>query len=266
MKERTRSLIPMNCDETLITAKSPLRYPGGKFRAVKTIQSYIPKGTKELVSPFLGGGSLELSCAAEGMIVYGADAFEPLITFWEQAIENPVSLSERVRRYHPLTRAKFYDLQKNFNIFKDPVERAAIFFTLNRSSFSGTTLSGGMSPNHPRFNRRAIDRLRDFRVRNFKVQWADYRETIKQYPEKLLYLDPPYANGEKLYGARGDMHQGFNHEELADVLKRRSGWILSYNDDEEIVKLYSGYDILNPRWTYGMSNDKRSNEILIVNV
>ena len=37
--------------------KSPLRYPGGKSKAIKQIFSYVPK-FKEFREPFLGGGSV----------------------------------------------------------------------------------------------------------------------------------------------------------------------------------------------------------------
>lgn len=244
---------------------SVLRYPGGKTRAVKTIRSYIPE-VSTLVAPFLGGASVEISCASDGIKVFGADAFEPVINFWSHAQESPVLLSERVRTYHPLTRRKFYSLQKGFMSLEDDLERAAVFFVLNRSSFSGTTLSGGMSGGHPRFNENAINRLRDFKADNLSVEYADYQETLSAYPDDFLYLDPPYANGERLYGNRGDMHEGFDHELLANLLKQRNGWILSYNDTPQIRGLYEGYEIITPEWTYGMSSNKKSREVLIANV
>ncbi|WP_406833349.1 DNA adenine methylase [Wolbachia endosymbiont (group A) of Tiphia femorata] len=38
--------------------KSPLRYPGGKSRAIsQIINKYIPKGLSTLCSPFIGGGA-----------------------------------------------------------------------------------------------------------------------------------------------------------------------------------------------------------------
>ena len=248
------------------TVKSPLRYPGGKTRAVDIIRQYIPHDTKKLCAPFLGGGSVELSCAADGIKVYGADAFEPVINFWKHAKQHPVLLSERVRKYHPLTKTKFYSLQRGFADLNDNLERAAVFYVLNRSSFSGTTLSGGMSPGHPRFTESSINRLRDFRARNIRVSHADYKETLKKHKDKFLYLDPPYANGAKLYGNKGNMHEGFDHEVLAGELRRRDGWVLSYNDNEQVRSLYKGYKIVTPRWHYGMAGDKRSKEVLILNV
>ena len=62
------------------------------------------------------------------------------------------------------------------------------------------------------------------------------------------------------------MHEGFNHEKLAEELKQRSGWILSYNDNKAIRKLYDKYNILTPEWIYGMSSDKQSKELLVVNL
>jgi DNA adenine methylase len=40
---------------------SPLRYPGGKSRAVKTIIPLMPKNYAEFREPFVGGGSVFLA-------------------------------------------------------------------------------------------------------------------------------------------------------------------------------------------------------------
>jgi DNA adenine methylase len=248
------------------SVRSPLRYPGGKSRAVETLIGYIPYGTETLVSPFLGGGSLELACAANGMTVYAADAFLPLINFWQHAKDMPVMLAERVQAYYPLKRNRFYTLQKRIVDMENNLERAAIFYVLNRSSFSGVTLSGGMSPEHKRFTKSAIERLRNFRAPNLHVTCADFADTLAKYPSDFVYLDPPYANGERLYGTQGDMHDGFDHEGLADLLRERTGWMLSYNDHPDIRKMYDGFDFQTPEWKWGMSNGKESNELLILNV
>lgn len=248
-----------------LTTKSPLRYPGGKTRAVEVIRSYIPQGVDQIAAPFLGGGSVELACAADGVRVFGSDAFEPLMNFWKQAKSDPVRLAQRVACFHPLSKEKYYKLQRRFADLDDPIEQAAVFFVLNRSSFSGTTLSGGMSPGHPRFTQTAIARLRDFRTKRLFLRCSDYRDAIDRHAGKFLYLDPPYANGERLYGAKGDMHEGFNHEELASVLKQRDGWLLTYNDSAYIRNLYGRYVLQTPEWSYGMSNGKKSKEVFILN-
>ena len=249
-----------------LSHRSPLRYPGGKSRAVAHIRRYFPRDISSLCSPFLGGASIELDCAARGITVYGSDAFEPLVNFWRYALDDAAVLAQAVQSYRPLTKEQFYDLQRSFNRVTDNLQRAAIYFVLNRSSFSGTTLSGGMSPNHPRFTESAISRLAAFANTNLLVDCLDYAEAIEKHHDSFLYLDPPYWNGQKLYGRKGDMHDGFDHAELAWHLWRRQGWILSYNDCPEVRALYRGYRIVEPSWTYGMSGEgkRRSQEILII--
>lgn len=243
--------------------RSPLRYPGGKSRAVKSIYTIIPEYETSLCSPFLGGASLELACTTR-MKVHGADIFAPLIDFWQVLVDNPDVLIEKVKQYYPLSKTKFYSLQKRYVNLKNKTERAAAFYVLNRSSFSGTTLSGGMSPGHPRFTESAIERLDRFEVDNFSVECADFKDVIPKHEKDFLYLDPPYMNGQALYGFNGDTHKGFEHEVLAELLSERDRWILSYNDCEEVRELYKDYTILSLEWIYGMSKDKRSSEILIL--
>ena len=51
--------------------KTLLRYPGGKAKAVKILEKYIPENTTKIVSPFFGGGSLEFQLASKGIEVQG---------------------------------------------------------------------------------------------------------------------------------------------------------------------------------------------------
>ena len=73
---------------------SPLRYPGGKRWLFTTLLPFIPECTKEMVSPFLGGGAIELNMALRGVKVYGYDTFEPLVNFWNRYLACPSTLVE----------------------------------------------------------------------------------------------------------------------------------------------------------------------------
>lgn len=242
-----------------------LRYPGGKSRAVKYIKPYFPKDISTVCSPFFGGGAIELSLGNEGIKVYGYDSFEPLTEFWQAVITSPNELADEVSKYFPISKETFYELQKNQQKLPSLLKRAAAFYVLNRSSFSGTTLSGGMSPGHPRFTERSIQRLRDFNAKNIEVVRMDFKESIPKHSEDFLYCDPPYYIESKLYGKKGSTHKGFDHEGLSNLLRERSGWILSYNDCEYVRELYSGYIFETPSWKYGMNSSKKSNEVLIIN-
>lgn len=244
--------------------KSPLRYPGGKSKAVNQIIGLIPPDLDVLCSPFVGGGAIELACASRGVEVHAYDAFEPLVEFWQATLENAALLAKSVAAHYPLSRTEFYALQKQFYTIDERFERAAAFYTLNRASYSGTTLSGGMSPDHPRFTPSSIERLKTFSIDNFSVNLADFRESIPAHPDEFMYLDPPYANGEKLYGDRGNMHHDFDHEALAGLIRDRNGWILSYNDCEQVRSLYEGHPFLDVEWAYGMANNRASNEVIVL--
>lgn len=62
---------------------SPLRYAGGKSKAVGLILESLPKlKNKKVVSPFFGGGSLELClCQNLGFEIVGYDTFDMLVNF-----------------------------------------------------------------------------------------------------------------------------------------------------------------------------------------
>jgi DNA adenine methylase len=260
------SELPGNCAADVknnYSSRSLLRYPGGKTRGVDFITQFFPQRLDKLLSPFFGGGSIELAAASKGTKVYGYDVFSPLVEFWQCLIAKPLELAGEVEKYFPLPKHSFYELQKTQTRFRTKLQRAAVYYVLNRSSFSGSTLSGGMSPDHPRFTETAIERLRNFYNPNVIVTKGDFKQSLVNHPHTFAYLDPPYLIGNSLYGRKGDAHKGFDHEALAKILTQRENWILSYNDCEPIREMYEGFHILTPNWKYGMSNDKSSKEILI---
>jgi DNA adenine methylase len=245
--------------------RSPLRYPGGKSRAAKEILSHVPSHVPHLVSPFIGGGSVELLAAERGIRVSGYDSFKPLVAFWQQLIKDPIKLATLVQPHLGLTKEQFYEMQAQH---KDELsfEEAVRFFVLNRSSFSGTTLSGGCSDPSGRFTQSSIDRLVTCNTDWLTVNYADFHDTLDRHPDDFLYLDPPYLIKDFIYGCRGNTHKAFDHKGLCQRLKERKGWILSYNNHPEILDAYRDFTILEPKWSYGMSKDKTSREVLILNL
>jgi len=273
--------------------KSPLRYPGGKTRAVKHILPLIPEDCGELCSPFLGGGSVELAVAARGTRVHGYDLFEPVAWFWKALLEDPDRLgriADSFRIHHPeffitkkggeeitvrgLLKEDFQRMRGELRFdYTFSYENAARFYAINRSSFSGATFSGGWSKRaaYARFTDSSIDRIKKFKEPNLSVECADFKESLSKHPDAFLYLDPPYWLGEDkntLYGDNGSTHAGFDHQGLYDILSQRTGWVLSYNNCEEIRELYKDYPHIHAQWAYGMKNVGKktmgsSSEILI---
>ncbi len=168
-----------------------------------------------------------------------------------------------VEKYFPLSREQFYKLQANQHTGESKMKRAAGYYVLNRCSFSGSTLSGGMSPAHPRFTITSIERIAQFNNPNFSVLQGDFSFSLQKHPGVFAYLDPPYLIRSSLYGKKGDTHKNFDHRLLAGILSERKNWIMSYNDCAEIRNFYKKCHIISPEWKYGMSNNKNSKEVLI---
>lgn len=252
--------------------KSPLRYPGGKTRALAILEhcrtTEYP-GRTFLLSPFLGGGSFELACADRGMQVYANDLFLPLYTFWKVLQENAQGLHDAVMRSLPVSKETFVRLRQTIHELRDPLEMASAYFQVNRCSFSGATFCGGFSAQaaETRCNPSAVQRLLAVDLSRVHLSQKDavaFLQDHPETPETLVYADPPYYITNYVYGKDGDLHQAFDHVAFAECLKARRDWILSYNDCPFIRELYAGCRFREVQWSYGMNASKASSELLIL--
>lgn len=254
-----------------------LRYPGGKTRAVKILEQHLPDNVKTLSSIFFGGGSFELYLESKGVKVTAYDNFNCLINFWEMVSFFPYDLQELVEEdlKRGVSLETFTKYQKLLQEYENPnriydLEAARWFYVVNRCSFSGLTLSGGMSKDHPRFNQRSVDALTKYNYSNIDFHTADFTQSIKfSKNSDLVFMDPPYhIESNNLYGVRGDLHNDFNHEQLSECIKRDlkdTKFMLCYNDSKVIRELYKDYNIVKLEWSYSINNKTKSNEILITN-
>lgn len=257
--------------------KSPLRYPGGKSRALSQIVPLIPE-FKEYREPMVGGGSVFFnlkqayptsipSCESE-RIYWINDINYELYCFWKMAQECAHALAEAVRVIKEQTvdgKQLFYDLLSQYGQGTE-FERAVRFFVLNRITFSGTVDSGGYSEHafKGRFTHSAINSLEQLPaiLQGTQITHLDYQEVVcAPGKDVFLFLDPPYYSVAKsrLYGKRGELHLQFDHERLARALKScPHRWLLTYDDCEEVRRLYR--DAYTVEWTlqYGMNNYKQS--------
>ena len=254
----------------LKSSKSILRYPGGKSRGAKQIFEFIPADTKEICSPFFGGGSVELMCANNGMRVYGYDKFLPLVDFWNCLIKNPDELAQLVAGWWSTGTnglSEEFEERKEYQKLKaellspkqSQLERAALFYVINRTSFSGSALSGGLTAGNPRFTESSVQRILEFKdannTENITVECLDFRESIEKNKQKLMYLDPPYWLESKLYGEKGNLNfQEKDHLALFKILTKTKKWVLSYNDSKKVREIYHDYRIVPMEWAYGMKN------------
>lgn len=252
--------------------KSPLRYPGGKSRAVKIIAPIIPD-FEEYREPFLGGGSIFIyakQCYPDKKF-WVNDLYVELYKFWEMAQKDEPALTESIyswRRQFPVGKELHQFLNKNLSGFND-LERATAFFIYNRVTFSGTSLSGGYSEKAftGRFTISSIQRLKDFAqvINGSKITNCDYSALInKQGKDVFIFLDPPYYSATKsaLYGKNGSLHKSFDHAGFSTTMKNcQHKWLITYDDSAYIRDLFSFANIFPWDLTYGMRNvTKNSNQ------
>lgn len=252
--------------------KSPLRYPGGKSRAIDSISKLIPD-FREFREPFVGGGSVfvYLKQKYPSKYFWINDIYKNLYHFWNECKENPKELIDSIlelRVKYPDGKELYRFLLNNIDSF-DSIKKAAAFFIFNRITFSGTTESGGFSNAafHKRFTESSIERVKSLSniLVNTKISNYDYEEVISTDGEDVfLFLDPPYYSATKsaLYGKNGTLHKTFDHERFANVMKdTRHKWLITYDDSDYIKNLFSFANIQPWDLTYGMRNvNKESNQ------
>ncbi len=263
--------------------KSPLRYPGGKSRAVSQIAAMMPEHFTEYREPFVGGGSffIYLRQRRPHLPIWINDLNHDLYCFWKHAQSDLNLLTAEVARVRSETddgRKLFSELTDNYASGLSTFERAARFFVLNRITFSGTVDSGGYSQKafECRFTDSSIARLKELRsvMDGVKITNLDYRELLTNAGrDTFIFLDPPYLRAvkSKLYGRRGALHTAFDHAEFAESLKGcRCKWLVTYDDSPEIRNKFRFANIYDWELQYGMNNYMRSfapkgKELLITN-
>jgi DNA adenine methylase len=253
--------------------KSPLRYPGGKSRAVGIMSKLIPE-FDEYREPLVGGGSffVYLKQKYPDSIFWINDLYKPLYHFWNESKNNIESLLNHINRL----KNKFENgkdlhkyLQNKISEF-DSIETAAAFFVFNRITFSGTTESGGYSDASyiGRFTESSIERVKLLSkiLTNTKITNLDYQEVVEQPGKNVfIYLDPPYYSATKsaLYGKNGNLHKTFNHIRFAEVMRNcEHRWLITYDDSEFVRELFDFANIYKWDNKYGMRNvTNNSNQI-----
>jgi DNA adenine methylase len=261
--------------------KSPLRYPGGKSRAVETIAQLIPD-FDEFREPFLGGGSVFVYIKQRypNKKYWVNDLYSELYKFWTMAQKDVDALIAKIyewRTQYPIGKELFQFLNKNLTNFND-LESAAAFFIFNRVTFSGTTLSGGYSESafNGRFTESSIKRLNALAkiINASSITNYDYEELLKKEGENVfIFLDPPYYSATKsaLYGKNGNLHKSFDHTRFAENMKScKHKWLITYDDSDYIRNLFSFANIMPCNLTYGMRNitensDQTGKELFISN-
>ena len=246
--------------KTQKSLKTPLRYPGGKSRAIVKLLQYLPDLTqvKEFREPFLGGGSvsLEITKRYPHIEVWVNDLYEPLYNFWCELRDNGKDLQkelENLKGSHPnqdSCRCLFQAMKERINDKEQSdFDRAVSFYVVNKCSFSGLTESSSFSPqaSDSNFSLAGILRLTGYTelIKDWKITNHSYEDLLTDWKDAFIYLDPPYDIKDNLYGKKGGMHKGFDHDKFAkDCDQHTAPMLISYNSSQLVKNRFK-------EWTAG---------------
>lgn len=264
---------------------SPLRYPGGKG-AMAGVLAQIRRlnglGGRAVVEPFAGGAgaSLKLLFMEETGSVHLNDADPAVHDFWwavthqtekflDLLNQTPVNIDEWRRQ-----RAIYRDAEK-----VSRMARGFAAFYLNRCNRSGIIINGGPIGGIDQSGKWKLDaRFNKVSLRQRCQAVAEYRERITvtcldgveairrtEDGQAFLFVDPPYFHkGKLLY--LNSLSVDY-HRTLAETLheRRDTSWVLTYDDCDEVRRLYEGWATVRPfSLRYAAAERRQGREVLIV--
>ena len=248
--------------------KTPLRYPGGKSRAVPKLAQWIPDLTNYDIyrEPFLGGGSVALHVTKTypKLRVWVNDLYEPLVNFWQQLQHEGDYLYQEItkaKNFHPdpdSAKNLFTESKQKINDDNSSAkDRAVAFYIVNKCSFSGLTESSSFSKqaSDSNFSYRGIERLPGYTelIQNWQITNYHFAALLDDNTKAFVYLDPPYEISDALYGKKGNMHKYFDHDAFASSCDTYCcKQMISYNASQCIKDRFKDWGAAEFSHTYTM--------------
>jgi len=268
--------------------KTPLRYPGGKSRACEKMGPYFPdlRNYDEFREPFLGGGSVAIYITKKypNLDIWVNDLYEPLVNFWQQLQMFGTDLKDKLidlktTNNNPvLAKELFLKAKEQVNDKDLPsIDRAVAFYVVNKCSFSGLTESSSFSQQASvsNFSMRGIEKLPEYStlISKWRITNYSYDYLMDGNKGAFMYLDPPYDIKDNLYGNKGSMHKGFDHDKFAaDCDSCSMDQLISYNSDQLVKDRFKNWNTGEFDLTYTMRSvgeymreQKERKELLLFN-
>lgn len=263
---------------------SPLRYPGGKTKLAPHIKSIIEyndlKGC-QYFEPYAGGAGVALALLIDGYVsnIHINDADYAVYAFWHSLIKYKDTFLKRVEEID-VTIDNWHlqkDILTNFKQYS-LLELGVATFFLNRTNRSGILKGGviggkeqkGEYKLDARFNKlkllkqlEIICQLSDkIKVTNVDAAILLTDSEFNLSKNSIIYLDPPYyVKGQGLYR---NFYNHEDHVEIMNILNNiNSHWIVSYDDNDEIKKIYHNYRHFEYTLNYSAQCKMKGKEVII---
>jgi DNA adenine methylase len=249
---------------------------------------YFPdlRDYSEFREPFIGGGSVAIHITKKypNLKIWVNDLYEPLVNFWQQLqmfgeeMKNILVELKTAHNTPELARDLFAASKEHINNQEYPsLGRAVAFYIVNKCSFSGLTESSSFSvqASNSNFSLRGIEKLPEYSklIAKWRITNYSYDYLMDGNEGAFLYLDPPYDIKDNLYGNKGSMHKGFDHDKFAaDCDNNHMDQLISYNSDQLVKDRFKNWNAVEFDLTYTMRSvgeymreQKQRKELLLLN-
>ena len=261
---------------------SPLRYPGGKDKIFRFVSSLIKENNLigiNYAEPYAGGAGLALHLLSNEYVgrIFINDLDPAIYAFWCAVLDRTDDFCAWINEVK--VDMDSWRLYKEKQLSDDPFELAKSTFFLNRTNVSGVLKGGvigginqtGRFKIDARFNKEAlirriknIARLKD-RIVLSNLDGIRFVNRVNHRKEDyFINLDPPYyEDGKDLYL---HFYKEDDHIRLSKYVARiKKHWMVSYDNEEFILNLYSRYNTIKYKLSSGTSNCMGEEVIVLPN-
>lgn len=278
------SMLP---DKTNISAKPFLRWAGGKNWLVNKLEEYIPSNFNNYHEPFLGGGSIYFHLKSKGFIeheAYLSDLNTDLIETYKMIMSNPTDVISKLSMFKNEKEFYYETRSKTSN---DPIENAAKFLFLNRTSFNGIYRVNKYGQYNVPFGNRNLAKIFDMdnlsasskMLKDASLEGLDFFDSLKRVKKgDFVFLDPPYTVAHENNGfVKYNQHifswdDQVRLQQYISSLKEIGAYFIMTNAaHKSIIDLYESighYRTLNRPSLIGGRGAKRTtyNELIFTNI
>ena len=253
-------------------------YLGGKQALCKKLIKLLPPidSYKIYCEPFGGAASILLNKPKSKIEVYN-DLDGNLVNLFMVVRDHPEKFLER---FNLLLYSRELNSRWTQDFLKgrwpeDPVERAARYYYVFRSSFKGCLGPGwafsrrGQGPISRLYA--SLKNIKEIaeRLKDVYIDHNDFRNCIRNWdsPETVFYCDPPYWGSEQYYAGTQKLFSEQDHLDLHQLLsaKVNGKWLLTEADHPKVRELYADFFTIKKRTILGGKQRNTLRHLIIIN-
>lgn len=190
----------------MVIIKSPIKWVGGKKSEIKYFEKYIPL-FETYVEPFVGGGALFWHLKPKKAILNDINDF--LTNFYIQLRDNRSLLVDKLQSY--VNEKDYFKSQVevlNSKAWNNDLEKAALFYYINKTCFSGKWRVNSKGKFNNTFGDYKKDHFKDLDTKYQKLLQGteilniDYKNVFDRFlndENAFIFLDPPYLDCDTMY-------------------------------------------------------------------